>query len=449
MLHPRRMSTETKHLIIGAGPLGLAFAKALKDATIPYDHVESDDDLGGNWYHGVYETAHIISSKRTTQFADFPMPADYPDFPSAQQMLAYLRDYASAFGLRDGIEYNSTVTSCRPVERNLWEVTLDSGEHRLYKGVIICIGHHWDSFIPIYPGTFNGEIIHSKAYKNPDQLRGRRVLVVGGGNSACDIASEAARVGAECHLSMRRGHWFLPKTLMGRPTVEFIHPWLPIAAQRLLLRTVVRLTMGDYQRYGLQRPDHRIFETHPTINSELLHYLSHGRITPHPAIERFEGDEVLFVDGTRVHVDLVVFATGYHVRFPFLPPGLVPVRGAVPQVYGGGTLPDYKGLYIVGSLQVRYGFGPLVTPYARLFADVIRLQDKLEWPVGRLLQATGERIPRTHLIDPIAALRKLRRGRRLLPLLLWVDRWHQKRHGHFQNSVIAGIEAVPQTLINT
>ncbi|MEM8605388.1 MAG: NAD(P)/FAD-dependent oxidoreductase, partial [Cyanobacteria bacterium P01_H01_bin.121] len=179
-----------RHLIIGAGFVGLGMAQALQVAQIAYDQVDASDAIGGNWYHGVYEMAHIISSKKVTQFSHFPMPDHYPDFPSARQMRDYLWSFADAYQLRDRIELNRTVTYVRPVEQNHWEVTFANGEQRLYQGVLLCNGHHWNQRWPEFQGRFNGEILHSKDYKKPDQLRGKKVLVIGGGNSACDVAAE-------------------------------------------------------------------------------------------------------------------------------------------------------------------------------------------------------------------------------------------------------------------
>lgn len=212
----------TRMAVIGAGPVGLAVAKALLQHGIPYEQLEADDDLGGNWYHGVYETAHIISSRKTTEYADFPMPDNFPDFPSARQMLDYLASYAETFNLRPYIQFRTKVLMCCPLANNSWEVELAGGEKRVYKGVIVCNGHHWDKRYPDYAGRFTGEYIHSKDYKHPQQLVNKRVLVIGGGNSACDLAAEAARVGRSCDISIRRGYWFLPKTVFGVPLPEMV-----------------------------------------------------------------------------------------------------------------------------------------------------------------------------------------------------------------------------------
>jgi cation diffusion facilitator CzcD-associated flavoprotein CzcO len=407
------------YCVIGAGPVGLSVANALARAGIGYEQLEADADLGGNWRHGVYSSAHIISSRKTTEYADYPMPADYPDFPSAEQMRAYLADYADHFDLRRHIQFNTRVEFCRPLHDHRWEVELANGERRIYRGVLVCNGHHWDTRWPSYPGEFTGEYIHSKQYTNPDQLRDKRVLVIGGGNSACDVASEAARVGRSAAISIRHGYWFLPKTLLGKPLVEVVPWWTPVWAQRLLLRAMLRVIVGRYEAYGLPKPDHRIFEKHPTLNSELLHYIRHGRIKPRPDIRRFDGRAVEFVDGSRQEFDMVVAATGFHVSFPFLPKDLVPVQGGIAFLYAGCVLPTVKNLYVIGTGQARYGFGPLLTPAAELVAAMIQLQEKMELPIGLVMKESGAPLPTTHLVDPHDALRKMKLAKRfLLPRLL-------------------------------
>lgn len=410
-------------LIIGAGPCGLSHAKALKDAGIQYDEVEADDEVGGNWYHGTYRTAHIISSRKTTEFTDFPMPADYPDFPSRQQMGDYYKLYADTFNLRSNIEFNTKVTAVTPRSDERWDVELASGERRVYKGVLVCNGHHWQRRWPDYPGEFTGEFIHSKDFKSPEQLAGKRVLVIGGGNSACDIVSEAARVSEVAHLSLRRGYWFMPKTLLGKPVVESPVLYLPVFVQRAILRVLLRIVVGKYSDYGLPKPDHKVFEKHPTISTEILHYLKHGRIIPRSDIAMFEGKTVRFVDGWHDEYDMVVAATGYYVSFPFLPEGLVPMKHEqLAMLYGGCVLPDYKHLYVIGTQQTRYGIGPLLTPASKLVAKMIKMQDEMELPIGFVMKEAGQKLPETHLVNPIQAMRRMRLANFTLPLLLRKER---------------------------
>ena len=417
---------ESRFLVIGAGPVGLAMAKALKTHGIPYEQVDADSGVGGNWRHGVYEGVHIISSRRTTEFPDYPMPAGTPDFPSRAQMLAYLEDYARHFGLLENIRFNTRVVWVRALGAAGYEVTFADGASRRYKGVLVANGHHWSRRMPDIPGRFAGELIHSKDYRHPDQLRGRRVLVIGGGNSACDIVSEAARSAVEAHLSLRRGYWFMPKTFFGVPTAELIHPLMPVPLQKILLKALIRIAVGDYRRYGLPRPDHDLFDHHPTISTEILHYLKHGRITPHPDIARFDGRKVVFVDGSATEVDLVIAATGFYVDFPFLPQEMAPVEGPVVKAYGGLVVPGFRHLYLIGWSQPRYGFGPLLVPASELVARLIRLQDEIAHPLGDVLKAMGVKPPETHLADPHRQIRQMRRAMRRLPLIRWYARHRMK-----------------------
>ncbi len=415
-------------LIIGAGPCGLSHAKALGDAGIEYEQVEADDDVGGNWYHGTYRTAHIISSRKTTEFTDFPMPADYPDFPSQGQMGDYYKLYADTFELREKIEFKTKVTAVRPRADEMWDIELANGERRVYKGVLVCNGHHWHKRFPKYPGEFTGEYIHSKDFKDPKQLEGKRILVIGGGNSACDVVSEAARVSECAHLSLRRGYWMTPKTVFGKPSIESPLMHLPLPLQRLLLRILLRVVVGKYEDYGLPRPDHKIFEKHPTISTEIFHYLKHGRIKPRPDVERFESKTVYFKDGTRDEYDMIVAATGFYVSFPFLPEGMVPMKNEqLPLLYAGCVLPEYRHFYLIGTQQVRYGIGPLLTPGSRLIAKMIKLQDKMELPIGLVLKESGYPLPDTHLVDPIRSLRRMKIANYTLPRLLKKERKLRKR----------------------
>ena len=414
----RGRDTRGLQLLIGAGPVGLATAKALGEAGVAYDHVEATDHVGGNWAHGVYETAHIISSRRTTEYTDYPMPAHYPDFPSKQQMWDYFESYADAFDLRRHIRFETRVTEVRPRPDELWDVAFADGRRAVYKGVIVCNGHHWKKSFPKWVDDYEGKVIHSKDYKKPDQLRGKRILVLGGGNSGSDLVSEAARVGASADWSLRRGYWFMPKTVFGRPSVELINPWVPVFVQRLFIRAMLRFVVGRYENYGLPHPDHRIFDAHPTIATEALHYLKHGRITVRPDVTRAEGDEVVFADGARARYDLVVCATGYDVAWPFVQGIEIPYNDAkTPALYGGLMLPAHRHLYLVGAYQVRYGLGPLVRPASQLLADWVKLQDELPVPLGRVLQRMRVKPPRRHVMDPHRVRRAIELGRRLVPLV--------------------------------
>ena len=401
------------HLILGAGPCGLAAAKALKAHNIPYVQVEADHEVGGNWLHGVYPTAHIISSKSITEYPDYPMPADYPDFPSAAQMCAYYQNYARDHGLYEHLRFHTTVTSIAPVADNAWRVGFADGSTEDFAGVVLCNGHHWDANWPEIPGTFNGEYIHSKYYKDPQQLMHKTTVVIGAGNSACDLASESARLGSETYLAMRSGIYFIPKTIGGKPSADSPMAKWPLWLQRPMVKWTLKFMQGDYEKdYGLKRPDHNLFEKHPTVNDEVLYYIKHGRIQPMANVTRFDGDEVVFEDGRRVRADLVVAATGYHLSYPFLPDALQRVDGHYVRSLGEAVLPDYRGIYFMGWQQFRGGVGQVFTPLAELTAQYILLQKTLDVPVGAYLQHRGTKAPTTHLRDPyelIASARKFQK----------------------------------------
>ncbi|MDJ1175358.1 flavin-containing monooxygenase [Roseofilum capinflatum] len=427
-----------KYLILGAGFIGLGIAQALKSAQIPYDQVDASDDIGGNWYHGVYETAHIISSRKVTQFPQFPMPDDYPDFPSAAQMLAYLRNFAEHFQLRKNIELNRTVTAVHPTKNNLWRVIFANGEERIYKGILLCNGHHWCKRFPEFQGKFNGDIIHSKDYKHPDQLRGKRVLVIGGGNSGCDIAAEAARVAEKSFLSLRESVWFIPKTFAGIPVVNLVQWWMPEWLQRAMAHTIINFTFGPHKRYGLPKPNHRLFTKHPTINNEVPYYIKQGKITPKPGIDRLQNSTVEFVDGSSADVDLIVCATGYHLAYPFLSDELQRIKGATVQCYAGTVLDDYKGIYYIGWGQARGGVGSIIGAYGQFLVNCLRLQEEIKIPIGLVFKKLGQDLPTTHLSDPQAVFRQLTLAKTAFPLIRKFAYYLDAQYPEFENKILLG-----------
>ena len=425
-----------KHLIIGAGFVGLGIAQALQEVNIEYDQVDASDDIGGNWHHGVYETAHIISSKKVTQFAHFPMPKDYPDFPRAQQMKAYLDSFAQHFQLRKNIRLNTKVTEVLPIENNLWQVTFDNQKKDIYKGIIICNGHHWCKRFPQFNGQFNGEIIHSKDYKKPQQLSGKKVLVIGGGNSACDIAAEAGRVAHKSVLSLRESVWFLPKSFAGIPLTDIVQGWMPEWLQRLIGYGLIRLTFGKHENYGMSSPTYPLFSKHPTLNNEVPYYIQHGRIIAKPEVKKLDGDWVQFVDDTQEQFDLIVCATGYHLSYPFLPPQLQRINGGIVNCYAGCFLDDYKGLYFVGWGQARGGVGSLISAYGSIFTQCLQLQDEIKIPLGLLFKSIGQKLPTTHLSDPHRTFRQLKLLKLLFPLLRIKAHQLDAQYSQFQNQII-------------
>ncbi|MEN0069729.1 MAG: NAD(P)/FAD-dependent oxidoreductase [Propionicimonas sp.] len=196
--------------IIGAGPAGLATARALKARGLPYTHLERHTALGGLWDidnpgSPMYESAHFISSRTLSGFSGYPMPDDYPDYPNHRQILAYLQGFASRYGLDEAIAFGAEVTEVEPTGDGRWQVSRADGTVTEHAQVVAASGVQWFPTIPTLPGNYTGEVRHTVTYRSADELAGRRVLVVGAGNSGCDIACDAARSADHAVISLRRG----------------------------------------------------------------------------------------------------------------------------------------------------------------------------------------------------------------------------------------------------
>ncbi|MFM7223049.1 MAG: flavin-containing monooxygenase, partial [Bacteroidota bacterium] len=227
-----------KVCVIGAGPSGITAAKNLLDEGLEVVVYDLGQEVGGNWvfsdkvgHSSVFETTHIISSRTLSQYDDFPMPSSYPDYPSHRHLAQYFQSYARTFNLYPHIQFNTRVKQCERLNDGRWKVVTECNEkehQEIVDALAVCNGHHWQPRMPSYPGTFNGEFIHSHEVKRFARFANKRVLVIGGGNSACDVAVESSRVATSVDLSWRRGYWVAPKFMMGKPAEVFstkIH-WL-------------------------------------------------------------------------------------------------------------------------------------------------------------------------------------------------------------------------------
>ncbi len=330
--------------VIGAGPSGITAVKSLRAAG--FAHVTGFDRnqaVGGNWlfapeatHSSVFETTHIISSKTLSSYHDYPMPASYPDYPSHAQLAAYFQGYADQFGVTPHIRFGTEVLAAEPLPGDRWALRWreDGLEHdATFDALVVANGHHWKPRMPEYPGHFTGRILHSHDYKRAAPFADQRVLVIGGGNSACDVAVETARVSAVTDLSWRRGYWIVPKFLFGLPAdvVAERTRWLSRTVRGWLNARLLRVLQGPNARYGLPEPDHPFGATHPTVNSELLYAVRHGHIGARRDIARYEGRTVHFTDGTHADYDTIIACTGYWIAHPFFRPEVVDFsRGPVP-----------------------------------------------------------------------------------------------------------------------
>ncbi|WP_375492026.1 flavin-containing monooxygenase [uncultured Jatrophihabitans sp.] len=384
----------SKVCVIGAGSSGIAACQVLQARGIDFDCYESGSAVGGNWRYlndngmsSAYRSLHINTSREIMEYKSFPMRHDYPTYPNHRQIAQYLDRFVDNFGLRERIRFRTEVVRVEPVDsagKRSWDVTVrerDAEETTTtrYAAVIVANGHHWDARWPepAFPGadTFTGTQVHSHYYKTFDDYEGKRVLVLGIGNSACDIAVETSKVSDRTFLAMRRGAHVIPKYVFGMPTDHLttspIARYLPFAAQRAILSLVMRAGRGNVTSYGLPKPDHRIASAHPTISDEILVRLGHGDIVVKPNIARFDGDTVRFDDGSSEQIDIVVYCTGYKISFPFLDDSVINPQDNEISLFHRVVDPANPGLYFLGLVQPLGAIMPLAEAQAEWIADLL------------------------------------------------------------------------------
>ena len=371
------------YAVIGAGPMGLATARVLQKHGLPFTGFELHSDVGGLWdienpQSTVYESAHLISSKRMTEFAEFPMRPEVAPYPRHDELKRYFREFADRFQLRERYEFSTRVLRVQRAAEGGWDVTTEREgvqRTRRFAGVLIATGTLHHPFQPALPGAFTGTVMHSAQYKSPAQLAGQRVLVVGCGNSGADIAVDAVRSAASVDISLRRGYWFLPKFLKGRPidTLGGLIK-LPRPLKQRIDGLMVRMVVGKPSDYGLPDPDYRLYESHPVMNSLVLHHLAHGDITARRDIAKVEGRRVTFADGASAEYDTILQATGYALHYPFIERAALNwAEGApAPTLYLNAMHPTDDTLFLMGMVEAsglgwqgRYEQAELVALYLK------------------------------------------------------------------------------------
>lgn len=372
--------------IIGAGPSGIAAAKNCKDYNIEFDLFEKNDKVGGNWvfnsktgHSSVYENTHIISSKKLSEYEDYPMPEHYPDYPRHDQLQQYFENYSKHFKVYDQIKFGHSVNHVERTADGQWQVDYSDEQgqkhQKIYQYLMVSNGHHWMPKYPQYEGEFTGSWMHSHDFKGVnDEWRDKKVLVIGAGNSGCDVAVEAARVSKNVYLSMRSPQWFLPKFLLGLPSDMLLKAMenIPSAIRQATLTKTLKIYSGDYASYGLPANTKPVLSQHPTVNSDLIDYVRHGKVKPKPGIKRLNGKTVEFTDGTSQEFDIICCCTGFWTVFPFFDPELINFQHSekVP-LYRKMMHADYDNLYFIGLFQPIGCIWPLADFQARLACQEI------------------------------------------------------------------------------
>ncbi|AKZ53778.1 putative flavin-binding monooxygenase [Streptomyces ambofaciens ATCC 23877] len=406
--------------VIGAGLSGLAVAHALKERGIGFVCLEKAPDVGGIWRRpGAgergpgYLSLHLNTAKQLTGYTGWPMPDSYPLYPRHDQVAAYLRSFAERAGVLDHVELRTEVVSVRRDADGMWSVVSRDAHGavaaRRFEQVIVASGHHTDPALPdplpAGADSFTGRILHSLDYHDGAGFAGRRVVVVGLGASAVDIAADLSRHAAQTVLSVRRGLHIVPKQLFGMSVDEIAEaPWwneMSFAERREWVEQALLVARGRLADYGLPEPDHPVFSSAVTLSDEILSRIRHGAVTPKPAIASFDGDRVVFTDGTSTAADAVVYCTGFHMTFPFLPAGCPVAADGSVELYRRVVPADLPGLYFVGLVRPVGAITRLVEAQARWVARIIDgaatlpPADEMREEIGTHLAAIVQRYGRT------------------------------------------------------
>jgi dimethylaniline monooxygenase (N-oxide forming) len=346
---------------------------------------EIGSGIGGNWRYNndngrsvAYASLHIDTSKERFSFGDLAAPAAWPAYLHHSQVLEYLETYAEAFYLAQAIRFSHKVLSARRDGDAWWVEAVDtkSGESSTerFRAVVVASGHHWDPAMPNFDGSFEGRAMHARQYKAPDQFAGAHVIVVGLGNTGADIASELTSHAASVTLSTRSGAHILPRYVMGRPLDTLSNraaSRLPLSVQRLAYKAILALGGPSQTSSGIPRPDAPLLSKHPTVSQDLPGLAKSGKVRIVGDIARLEPDSVTFSDGSTEKADVIIYATGYNISFPFLETSMVGVLDNEIDLYEMVVPVDVPGLYFIGLIQPVGALPPLAEQQARWVAQLI------------------------------------------------------------------------------
>ncbi|XP_071983185.1 flavin-containing monooxygenase 5-like isoform X2 [Engystomops pustulosus] len=395
-----------KVAIIGAGASGLPAIKCCLDEGLEPTCFERSDDIGGLWRFktdreesraSIYQSVIINTSKEMMCYSDYPIPAEYPNYMHNSKVLQYFSQYMDHFQLRKYIEFRTSVCSVkkRPdfAATGQWDITIEHDgkqETRVFDAVLVCVGHHTSPNLPLhsFPGieTFKGQYFHSRDYKTPDDFKGKRIIVVGIGNTGVDLAVELSSVAKQVFLSTRRGTWLLNRVFDSGLPLDIVlftrffaifQDAFPSLANSFLERKVN--SRVDHDNFGL-KPKHRFLSQHPTVSDDLPNRIISGKVLMKTNIKRFQESDVIFEDGTvEKDIDVVIFATGYKFFFSFFDDSVIKVERNQAPLYKMMFLPHLEKptVAFIGYIQPIGAIMPISEIQARWATRVFKGINKL------------------------------------------------------------------------
>lgn len=391
--------------VIGAGLSGLAAIRGLRRAGHDVECFEAGSAIGGTWRYendnGVspaYRSLHTNVSRRNMQFPSLKMDGPAAERVPHGEMLAYLERYAQVNALAAQIRFDASVRSAKPAQDGGWLVNVEDEPPHHFDTLVVASGCLWDPHVPQLPGEFSGRTLHVRDYRTPESFAGKRVLVVGAGQSALDIAAEVSFVAARTLVACRQGHHLLPERLFGLPVDYFdvaalnLIPW-PLArrlTQALLVSSPFAPNRGELPEPPFSITEHR-WPVMATPN--IRRALAQRTLALKPNIERLEGERVAFADGSSEPLDAIVFGTGYRIDFPFLPERLGRGEGFDFPLYRRILSPHADGLAFIGILDA--GIGRLQVTETQVEWLSAVLAGRIELPARdarwRAIDGCGER----------------------------------------------------------
>lgn len=385
------MTRATEAIVIGAGAAGLPAARRLLAEGCKVSILEAGSQVGGLWVFGndsetspAYRSLHINSEAKVTHYPDFPFPEDTPLYPSHEQIARYLNAYCDHFDLRRHVTFSAKVEDVRR-EAGHWIVRTADGRTRSCDVVVVATGHHSTPSMPESFAEFSGCAIHAHSYRSPEPFRGQRVLVIGVGNSALDIAADICTVTSHTVISARSPVLIMPRMMFGVPLSRILQkiekPWLPWALRWRIRAFLTRVVHGTMEQWGLRTARTPI---HPSSHPNIISHFAWRRVSARPGIERVSGRTVQFSCGATDTFDAIIAATGYELSLPFLEDQGDLIQGRALGAYRRIAAPGRPNLYFAGFFNVSGGANiPIMDLQARWIAAVVG---------GRLNLPTAERM---------------------------------------------------------
>lgn len=426
--------TIRKVAILGGGAAGLTAAHALLEAGLEPTIFEQRGELGGLWTFSeslpdgggpAYRSLACNSSRRVMAFSDHPFASGIADFPARADVLAYLQAYASRFAVSGRARLATAVELASHAATNggaTWTITSTAhGERRTerFDALLVCTGRYREPALPTYEGqaSFTGRILHSRDYRDAAPFLGKRVVVVGTGSSAADLAADLGAAGVEVTLSARSDVWFIPHRIDGQPYDHKLSRFSDRVPAAIRFAYFRRLLRREYRRLGLLEHAglRSLWESVRSLRSlsiipasRLLEQLAAGRVAVRRGIRRLDGSRVVFTDGAAVEADVILSCTGYRLDFPFL--SGMPLAGddACIDLYKHVFHPAVPSLAFIGFTRVTGPQFPVLELQGRWVAQVLSGRQSLP-PLRTMEKEIDERRPQRMEVQLLPYLDELAR----------------------------------------